>query len=104
MRALRARSLAPVIAHVVATTTDDVAACVTELERCEAIAAIRVGVHDQATPRDVELVLRTAQGRDDVTAAGAPAAVQRADAGTAAQEAGAGAIVVAAPPRGTTRR
>src|SRR5690554_6034883 len=102
-RARWARSLAPVIAHVVATTTDDVAACVTELERCEAIAAIELGLHDQATPRDVELVLRAAQDATMLPLLVRLPLYSALTLAPAAQEAGAGALVVAAPPRGTTR-
>lgn len=60
-RARWARSLAPIIAHVVATTPEDIASCVAELERCEAIAAVELGLHDQASAHDVERVLRSAQ-------------------------------------------
>lgn len=102
-RARWARSLTPVIAHVVATTPEDVAACVTELERCEAIAAVELGLHDQATPADVELILRAAQNATLLPLLVRLPLYSALTLASAAQEAGAGALVVAAPPRGTVR-
>src|SRR5690606_6094272 len=98
-----ARSLAPVIAHVVATTVEDVAASVAELERCEAIAGIELGLHDRATPRDVELILRAAQDATMLPLMVRLPLYTALDLAPAAQDAGAGALVVSAPPRGTVR-
>ena len=102
-RARWARSLAPVIAHVVATTVEDVAASVAELERCEAIAGIELGLHDRATPRDVELILRAAQDATMLPLMVRLPLYTALDLAPAAQDAGAGALVVSAPPRGTVR-
>lgn len=102
-RARWARSLAPVIAHVVATTTEDVAASVSELERCEAVAGIEIGLHDQATPRDVELILRAAQDATLLPLLVRLPLYSAVELAPTAQDAGAGALVVAAPPRGTVR-
>ena len=94
---------APVIAHVVATTVEDVAASVAELERCEAIAGIELGLHDRATPRDVELILRAAQDATMLPLMVRLPLYTALDLAPAAQDAGAGALVVSAPPRGTVR-
>lgn len=102
-RARWARSLAPIIAHVVATTPEDIASCVAELERCEAIAAVELGLHDQASAHDVERVLRSAQAATLLPLLVRLPLYGALELAPAAQDAGAGALVIAAPPRGTVR-
>lgn len=96
-------SLAPVIVHVVATTPEDVAGCVGALDRVEGVAGIELGLHDQASPEDIEDILAAALDntlRPLLVRVPLYTAVESA---RAAEAAGAGGLVVAAPPRGTTR-
>ena len=60
MAARWAHSLAPVIVHVVATSPDEVARCAGALDRCEGVAGIELGLHDQATPDDIAAILQAA--------------------------------------------
>jgi dihydroorotate dehydrogenase (NAD+) catalytic subunit len=54
------RSLAPIIVHVVATSPADVGRCLAALDRCEAVAGVEIGLHDQSTPDDIEQTLQVA--------------------------------------------
>ncbi|MCZ7541920.1 MAG: HisA/HisF-related TIM barrel protein [Anaerolineae bacterium] len=101
-RARWARSLAPVIVHVVATSPAEVGLCVAALEGCEGVAGIEIGLHDQATPDDIAAILDAARESTLPALVRVPlySAVESA---RAAAEAGAGGLVVAAPPRGTAR-
>jgi len=98
-----ARSLAPIIVHVVATTPDEVARCADVLEQCEGVAGIELGLHDQATHRDVQLLLQAAQSETQLPLLVRLPLYNAVFLVEAAQDAGAGALVVAAPPRGTAR-
>lgn len=97
------RSLAPVIVHVVATSPDDVARCARALDYADGVAGIELGLHDLATPDDIEMILAAAHEntlRPILVRIPLYTAVETA---RAAEAAGAGGLVVAAPPRGTTR-
>ena len=98
-----AHSLAPVIVHVVATTAADVAHCLTALDRCEGVAGIELGLHDQATPQDIAQILRAAQDSTQLSLLVRVPLYNAVTAARAAQDSGAGGLVVAAPPRGTAR-
>lgn len=98
-----AHSLAPVIVHVVATTPADVGRCCIMLEGCEGVAAIELGLHDQATPDEIELVLQAAHDGTLLPLLVRVPLYSAVESARAAEAAGAGAVVVAAPPRGTTR-
>jgi dihydroorotate dehydrogenase (NAD+) catalytic subunit len=98
-----AHCLAPVIVHVAATSPADVARCVNALDRCEGIAGIELGLHDQAAPDDIAAILQAA-GENTLLPLLAQVPLYSAiDAARVAEEAGAGGLVVAGPPRGTTR-
>ena len=101
-RARWARSLAPVIVHVVATSPAEVALCAAALESCEGVVGIELGLHDQATPDDIAAIVGAASESTLPALVRVPlySAVESA---RAAAEAGAGGLVVAAPPRGTAR-
>ncbi|MCD4686723.1 MAG: nitronate monooxygenase [Anaerolineae bacterium] len=97
------RSLAPVIVHVVATTPHEVANCVGALDHVEGVAGIELGLHDQVTPEDIEDLLGAALDntlRPILVRVPLYSAVESA---RVAESAGAGGLVVAASPRGTTR-
>jgi dihydroorotate dehydrogenase (NAD+) catalytic subunit len=98
-----ARSYIPVIVHVTATTPEDVGRCVGVLEHCESVAGIELGLHDQATHRDVHLILQAAQDNTQLPLLARVPLYQAVFLAEAAQEAGTGGVVIAAPPRGTAR-
>ncbi|MBN1202936.1 MAG: hypothetical protein JXJ20_13890 [Anaerolineae bacterium] len=98
-----ARCPVPVIVHVAATTPDDVARCADVLDRCESVAGIELGLHDQASHRDIQLILQAAADNTQLPLLVRLPLFNAVFLAEAAQDAGAGALVVAAPPRGTTR-
>ncbi len=96
-----ARSPAPVIVHVAGTSPDEAASCCRRLSGVEAVAGIELGLPSTADPDEVAAIIRAAH-----TAASQPLIVRLPLAGAAALcevavEAGANALTVAAPPRGT---
>jgi len=91
----------PVIVHVAGTDTDEVASCCERLAAVEAVAGVEMGLPDAATPELAADLTRAA-----CTSANRPVLVRLplADADRlceAAAAAGADALTVAAPPRGT---
>jgi dihydroorotate dehydrogenase (NAD+) catalytic subunit len=97
------RSLAPVIVHVVATSPADVGRCLAALDRCEGVAAVEVGLHDQSTPDDIERTLQVALDSTQLPLLVCVPLYNAVQAARVAQGAGAGGLVIAAPPRGTAR-
>lgn len=102
-RARWARSCAPVIVHVIGTHPDEVARCAEALEACEAVAGIELGLHDQAGPDDVDALVRTLAETTMLPVLVQVPLYSAVDLAQAAQDAGAGGVVVAAAPRGTAR-
>jgi dihydroorotate dehydrogenase (NAD+) catalytic subunit len=98
-----AHCLAPVIVHLATTTPDDVARAVNALDRCEGIAGIELGLHDQATAADIAMFLQTATNNTLLPLLVQVPLYNAVEAARAAEEYGAGGLVVAGPPRGTTR-
>jgi dihydroorotate dehydrogenase (NAD+) catalytic subunit len=98
-----ARSPLPVIVHVIATTASDVGRCAAALDRCEGVAGIELGLHDQADHDEVELVLQAARQETQLPVLVRLPLYSAVHLAGTAQEAGAGALVVAAAPRGTAR-
>ena len=98
-----ARSATPVIVHVVATSPDEVARCANAFDRCEGVAALEIGLHDQATPDDVAQIVAAAEANTHLPLLVRVPLYQAAPLAHAAEAAGAGGLVVASPPRGTTR-
>jgi dihydroorotate dehydrogenase (NAD+) catalytic subunit len=95
--------LAPVIVHVVATSPADVAHFASALDRCEGVAGIELGLHDQATPDDIITILQAAQENTLLPLLVQVPLYSAVESARAAEEGGAGGLVVAGPPRGTTR-
>lgn len=102
-RARWARSPVPIIAHVVATTPEDVAACAAELDRCESVAAVELGIHDQAAQRDLHDIIQAARDATLLPVLVRLPLYNALELAPGAEAAGAGAVVVAGPPRGTAR-
>lgn len=98
-----ARSLAPVIVHVVATNPAEVAHCAGALERCEGVSGIELGLHDQAVPEEIAQILKAALESTQLPLLVCVPLYSAVESARAAQEAGAGGLVVAAAPRGTAR-
>ncbi|UCC62414.1 MAG: dihydroorotate dehydrogenase [Anaerolineae bacterium] len=96
-----AHSPVPVIVHVAGTSPGETASCCQRLSGVEAVAGIELGLPYTITPGDATATVRAAR-----TATSQPLIVRlpltSADAlCEAAIEAGADALTVAAPPRGT---
>jgi dihydroorotate dehydrogenase (NAD+) catalytic subunit len=98
-----ARSLAPVIVHIIATTLDETAWCAEELDRCEGVAGIELGLHDRATIDDIYELADAVHDSSQLPLLIRLPLYTAADLARAAEDAGAGALVIAAPPRGTER-
>ena len=105
-----ARSPVPVIVHVAGTSPDEVASCCWRLSG-EAVAGIELGLPDAADLDDIIAIVRAARVaasqplivRLSLAQAGmlCEVAVEASTLCEAAVEAGADALTVAAPPRGT---
>lgn len=96
-----ARSPVPVIVHVAGVSPDEAAACCRRLSGIEAVAAVELGLPDSADPADLAAIVRAARA-----AASQPLIVRLPLMGAevlceVAAEAGADALTVAAPPRGS---
>jgi dihydroorotate dehydrogenase (NAD+) catalytic subunit len=98
-----ARSLAPVIVHVMATVPDEVAQCVAALEGCAGVVGVEIGLHDQATPAEIVPLVQAAVSHSVLPVLVRVPLYSAVESARAAAEAGAGGVVVAAPPRGTAR-
>ncbi len=93
----------PVLMHVVATTPGDVASCAARIDAEHAVDAIELGLSDNISPQESVELVRAAVRRTEK-----PVLVRLPlqEAYTLAQpvaDAGASALVIAAPPRGTAR-
>jgi dihydroorotate dehydrogenase (NAD+) catalytic subunit len=96
-----AHSPVPVIVHVAGTSPGEAASCCQQLSGVEAVAGIELGLPHTTIPDDATAAVRAAR-----TAASQPLIVRlpltsAAALCEAAVEAGADALTVAAPPRGT---
>lgn len=93
----------PVIVHVVGTTTEDVRRCVVQLDHEDGVAAVELGLNDDIREQDAERLVRAATENADK-----PVLVRLPFTDTemlahVADDAGAAAVVVCSPPRGTAR-
>lgn len=94
----------PVIVHLVATNVDDVRKSAEMLDHVESVAAIELGLPDDISWEDAQTFTKAA-----VRGALEKPVIVRLPLGDAFEiaqsvaEAGAGALVIAAPPRGTAR-
>lgn len=97
-----ARSPVPVIVHVAGTTPEETDSCCRRLAGIEAVAGIELGLPDAATPDEAAAIVEAARA-----AAAQPLIVRLPltpgidGLGEWAIEAGANALVIAAPPRGS---
>lgn len=98
-----ARSLTPIIVHVMATMPTEVAQCVAALEGCAGVIGVEIGLHDQATPAEIGALVEAALSHTQLPVLVRVPLYSALETSRAAAEAGAGGVVVAAPPRGTAR-
>jgi dihydroorotate dehydrogenase (NAD+) catalytic subunit len=94
---------APIIVHIVATTPDEVGKCAQVLEMAEGVVGIEIGLNDQATHRDARLMIGAARQNTHLPLLARLPLYQVAEVAQSAEEAGADALVIAGPPRGTAR-
>ncbi len=97
------RSTCPVIVHIAAEAPDDVRRCIETLNGLAGVAAIEIGVLDSASPRDVLAVLKIAHAHADLPLIARLPLYTAPLLAASAVEGGAGALTIAAPPRGTAR-
>ncbi|WP_119065310.1 dihydroorotate dehydrogenase [Aggregatilinea lenta] len=98
-----ARSYAPIIVHLIGTHPDDVARCAAALDGREGVAGIELGLHDQASPQDVAILLDALLSATQIPVLVQVPLYNALTLAQAAQDAGAGGLVIAAAPRGTAR-
>jgi dihydroorotate dehydrogenase (NAD+) catalytic subunit len=96
-------STTPIIAHIATTTPDEVAQCARILEATEGIHALEIGLTDNATHRDAQLMIGAAREASSLPILARLPLYTCTTICAAAVDAGADALVVAAPPRGTAR-
>ncbi len=97
------RSPAPVIAHVIASDPHTVERCAVALDETEGVAALELGLHDRATAEEIAQVVRAALSHTQRPILVRVPLYRAVEAAQAAEQAGAGGVVVAGPPRGTAR-
>lgn len=93
----------PIILHLVGTTVDHVRRALERLDNEDSVDAVELGLNDDCTWQEAEQLVKTAVNHSEK-----PLLVRLPlpDAYTLARacdDAGAGALVIAAPPRGTAR-
>lgn len=93
----------PLIVHLVGTNDEEVRKSASRLDEVESVAAIELGLYDDISGDDAEALVKAAvQRTDKPVLVRLPFHDAPFIAGIVA-DAGAGALVVAAPPRGTAR-
>lgn len=97
------RSPCPVIVHVAAESADDVRRCVEALHGRPGVAAIEIGILDSSGPREVTTIVDAAVTHVELPVIARLPLYTAPLLAAAAVNAGAGALTVAAPPRGTAR-
>jgi len=96
-----ARSPVPVIAHVAGVSPHEVESCCRRLSGVEAVAGIELGLPDTADPGEAEAIIRAARAATVQPLIVRLPLATSADLCQLAAEAGADALTIAAPPRGT---
>jgi dihydroorotate dehydrogenase (NAD+) catalytic subunit len=97
-----ARLPVPLIVHVVALEPSDLRACLDLIENTHEIAAIELGISDDMPLREVIALTRMIANSELPSLVRLPFGV-RVDEALEIADAGAGALTVCAPPRGTAR-
>lgn len=98
-----ANSPIPVIAHLVANHIDDISQGTSVLDACEGVSAIELGLLDDITYQEAHALVRSAVDNAEKPIIVRLPLLDAYDVAEASADAGAGALVVASPPRGTAR-
>lgn len=93
----------PVIMHVVATTPEHVARCASRIDSENAVDAIELGLNDDTPPALAQDFVRAALRLTEKPLLVRLPLQQAYELADPVADAGAGALVIAAPPRGTAR-
>lgn len=93
----------PVILHLVATMPDQVIAAAERIDHEDMIAAVELGLSDDISRRDAAQLTRAAVDRSEKPILVRLPLGDAYEIAAAVADAGAAALVVAAPPRGTAR-
>lgn len=96
-------SPAPIIVHLAATSPNELAECIEVLDGREGVSALEIGLGDQATHRDVRLMIKAAREKTHLPLLAKLPLYNAADLAAPAEDAGANALVLTAAPRGTAR-
>ncbi len=92
----------PILIHLIGSA-DDLAECAAFLDQQPEIVGIELGINDALTAREVRAVVATVRRRTQLPLLAKLPLYQAVNVAAAAADGGADALVVAAPPRGTTR-
>lgn len=93
----------PVILHLIGTKTDHVRRSMAQLEGVDSIAAVELGLEDEIQWRDAERLIKAAVDHYEQPVLVRIPLQDTFDIAEAAADAGAGALVISGPPRGTAR-
>lgn len=93
----------PILVHLIASDTNDVMYSAEALEGAAGVAGIELGLHDEATPAQVGQLIEAARKRCQLPLLVKLPLYHARYLAQAAEDAGADALVVASPPRGTER-
>lgn len=102
-RAVWERLPMPVIAHIVVNTVEEVDRCLALLDEEESIDAVELGLNDDISPAELQWYTRAACERTEKPILARVPFGASVEHLHAAVDAGVGALVVCAPPRGTAR-
>ncbi len=93
----------PVIVHIAGTTPEDVAECVRLLGSREGVVALEIGLPDESTVSEVKALIAAVVRHTELPVLARLPLYDAPKLAVPAQDAGAGALVVSAPPRGVAR-
>lgn len=102
-RAKWAASPVPIVLHLLATTPDDMKFAAEVLDREDSIAAVELGLLDDKGTDSAHTLVQTLTSRMDKPVLVRLPMYDAYEIAETCADAGAGALVVAAPPRGTAR-
>lgn len=93
----------PVVVHLVATTVEQVRKSVARLDVEDSVKAVELGLHDDITWKEAEEFVKAAVERTDKPVLVRVPLMDTYEIAESSADAGAGALVISAPPRGTAR-
>jgi dihydroorotate dehydrogenase (NAD+) catalytic subunit len=93
----------PVIMHVVGTSAEHVRKCASRIDAEHAVDALELGLNDDIPWKEADQMIRGAVGNTDKPVLVRVPFTEALTLADAADQAGAGAVVVCAPPRGSAR-